>query len=39
VLEEAKILAEAQKKARAVFLVATANEEIAKSFILLESYD
>jgi AbiV family abortive infection protein len=36
-LNEAKILADAQKKARAVFLVATANEEIAKSYILLDA--
>lgn len=36
-LDEAKILADAQKKARAIFLVTTANEEIAKSYILLDT--
>lgn len=36
-LDEAKILADSQKKARAIFLVTTANEEIAKSYILLDA--
>jgi AbiV family abortive infection protein len=35
-LHEAKILADSEKKARASFLVTTANEEIAKAYILLD---
>lgn len=36
-LEDAKLLADAERYARAGFLVATADEEIAKSYIILDA--